>query len=453
MDSLFSISSLHFSSLGLPEQNINEVFQAMEQKSYPTLYAALRKYQYTFSPQGAFHLIYQALEHELNQKAILTILERCPPLEEFLFADEANIPFLDRCGLVETAAYLDRADILTLLLERGGNVNRYAGFSVSPVEAALEGPAFHCLSILAQREDLDITWTPRLYSLWSRDPDPPLLNLCLQTLVPRFFPGERSPMEPLPIPEGPGLLPPAIQNQNWPLALRAVRGCSPLPHKEGRTALDAFPSQVPMEEQPECVEVLCALLEGCPSLIRNKGTCQLLLRYWLTFPPDACQPLGPWVERIPFRKLSMRDRDWEDLGPQQLITLWNALLPLGPALVLDRWSPIFPEPPKEADGRNSLFQEFATQQFFPVTEPECLADILSFCQIQGKGRAGRISPLACTLIQHLPAALLEPLLAPGGVLAEEDPDALLDFAQSKHCPRLSRAAILSHIRKEDPYAL
>ena len=139
MDALFfNPDPLTVMSRSLPEHNITDVLDAITSRRYPAFYAALRKYQHLFSPEGAFLLIQQALEYELTIHAFLSILKRCPPVEEFLFSSQADTPFLGIHGLVELAAYLNRTDVLALLLERGGNVNRFPAFPLPPLDAALE---------------------------------------------------------------------------------------------------------------------------------------------------------------------------------------------------------------------------------------------------------------------------------------------------------------------------
>lgn len=129
MDALFfNPDPLTVMSRSLPEHNITDVLDAITSRRYPAFYAALRKYQHLFSPEGAFLLIQQALEYEFTIHAFLSILKRCPPVEEFLFSSQADTCFLGIHGLVELAAYLNRTDVLALLLERGGNVNRFPAF-------------------------------------------------------------------------------------------------------------------------------------------------------------------------------------------------------------------------------------------------------------------------------------------------------------------------------------
>ena len=90
------------------------------------------------------------------------------------------------------------------------------------------------------------------------------MEFCLQTLVPRFFPQEWSPMPPLPIP--PGLTP----------AHAAALAC---------------------------------LLDACPQLIRSDAACQKLIHCYLRFHECAVRPLAPWVERIQDRSVVMSSLD------------------------------------------------------------------------------------------------------------------------------------------------
>lgn len=450
MDALFfNPDPLTVMSRSLPEHNITDVLDAITSRRYPAFYAALRKYQHLFSPEGAFLLIQQALEYELTIHAFLSILKRCPPVEEFLFSSQADTCFLGIHGLVELAAYLNRTDVLALLLERGGNVNRFPAFSLSPLEAALEGTALGSVELLVQQPELDTAWTPRLLSFWScQDPEPPKLEFCIQAVAPRFFPETYSLHAPLPIPDAPEMTALAIRNENWLLARRLLHERPPRSQKEIRSILTAFQSLNQQTDQPNCVSTLIALLEVRPGLLRRRDACQVLLRYWLLFSPPCLSPLQPWVERIPFSHMELSPSDWLDAGAYQVLPLWRDRLPNGPALAVNRWSPIF---------QMMAFDEDP----FPITQScgrpripsELLSELVSCCPILGKAKPNSLSPLAEAMLQRGRPEQLESLLLPGGALADEPPQLLLDRAQDESLPRHSRAVILALIRKEETYDL
>lgn len=451
MDALFcSLSDpLTLLSSSLPEHNITDVLNAITSRRYPAFYAALRKYQHLFSPEGAFLLIQQALEYELTIHAFLSILKRCPPVEEFLFSSQADTCFLGIHGLVELAAYLNRTDVLALLLERGGNVNRFPAFSLSPLEAALEGTALGSVELLVQQPELDTAWTPRLLSFWScQDPEPPKLEFCIQAVAPRFFPETYSLHAPLPIPDEPEMTALAIRNENWLLARRLLHERPPRSQKEIRSILTAFQSLNQQTDQPNCVSTLIALLEVRPGLLRRRDACQVLLRYWLLFSPPCLSPLQPWVERIPFSHMELSPSDWLDAGAYQVLPLWRDRLPNGPALAVNRWSPIF---------QMMAFDEDP----FPITQScgrpripsELLSELVSCCPILGKAKPNSLSPLAEAMLQRGRPEQLESLLLPGGALADEPPQLLLDRTQDESLPRHNRAVILALIRKEETYDL
>ena len=450
MDALFfNPDPLTVMSRSLPEHNITDVLDAITSRRYPAFYAALRKYQHLFSPEGAFLLIQQALEYELTIHAFLSILKRCPPVEEFLFSSQADTPFLGIHGLVELAAYLNRTDVLALLLERGGNVNRFPAFSLSPLEAALEGTALGSVELLVQQPELDTAWTPRLLSFWScQDPEPPKLEFCIQAVAPRFFPETYSLHAPLPIPDAPEMTALAIRNENWLLARRLLHERPPRSQKEIRSILTAFQSLNQQTDQPNCVSTLIALLEVRPGLLRRRDACQVLLRYWLLFSPPCLSPLQPWVERIPFSHMELSPSDWLDAGAYQVLPLWRDRLPNGPALAVNRWSPIFqmmdfdedPFPITQSCGR-------------PRIPSELLSELVSCCPILGKAKPNSLSPLAEAMLQRGRPEQLESLLLPGGALADEPPQLLLDRTQDESLPRHNRAVILALIRKEETYDL
>lgn len=452
MDALFcSLSDpLTLLSSSLPEHNITDVLNAISSRRYPAFYAALRKYQHLFSPEGAFLLIQQALEYELTIHAFLSILKRCPPVEEFLFSSQADTPFLGIHGLVELAAYLNRTDVLALLLERGGNVNRFPAFSLSPLEAALEGTALGSVELLVQQPELDTAWTPRLLSFWScQDPEPPKLEFCIQAVAPRFFPETYSLHAPLPIPDAPEMTALAIRNENWPLARRLLHERPPRSQKEIRSILTAFQSLNQQTDQPNCVSTLIALLEVRPGLLRRRDACQVLLRYWLLFSPPCLSPLQPWVERIPFSHMELSLSDWLDAGADKVLSLWRDRLPNGPSLAVDRWSPIFQMTVQNEEPLPNI-QPYNWQ---PLIPSELLSELVTHCPILGKAKSNVLSPLAKAMLQRGRPEQLESLLLPGGALADEPPQLLLDRAQDESLPRHNRAVILALIRKEETYEL
>lgn len=445
MDSLFAAAPLHPPSReDLPENNFSLLLDAISEKSYPLIYARLRRYDYTFSPEAAFRLLDKALESGLSLKAFQAILERCPPMPEVLSTGPVPDMISGSCSLTDKAAYLDRADVLALLLERGAGPNRQPDCGFSPLEAALDGLCLECVKLLVEQPELDTAWTPRLLCEWAKaDHGRPLLDFCLQTMAPRFTGWEALSFQPLPIPEPMTAWMFAMAG-NWPLLERFCRERGTIPPDDGRQALNAIrPLEVQERDHQACAAALDALLKRCPGLLRGQTACRTLLRCFLRFGGEARELLRPWTESLRRRRISMEREDWIDLEYDGFLNRWLSLLPQGPVLVIDRWSNALEDPLSydETGGEAVLLRS------------EALRRILSLCPVRGKGRAGRVSPVAQAVLRYGAPELLAELFRPGGLLAEEDPGALLEYARDGECPRMNRAAVLAYVRKEENYEL
>lgn len=445
MDSLFAAAPLHLPSWeDLPENNFSLLLDAICEKSYPLIYAQLRRYDYTFSPEAAFRLLDKALESSLSLRAFQAILERCPPVPEVLSSGFAPDMILGSCCLLDKAACLDRADVLALLLERGADPNRQPGCDSSPLEAAVAGQSLKCVELLMERPELDTAWTPQLLCEWANaDRGLTLLDFCLQAMAPRFTGWEAASLQPLPIPE---LMTARLiaEAGNWPLLERFCRERGTLSPADGRQALNAIqPLEVQEQDHRACAAALDALLKRCPSLLRGQTACRTLLRCFLRFDGEARELLRPWTESLRRRRISMEREDWIDLEYDGFLNRWLSLLPQGPVLVIDRWSDVLEDPLADDVMGNEVV----------LLRSEALRRILSLCPIRGKGRAGKVSPVAQAVLRYGAPDLLAELFQPGALLAEEDPGALLEYVQDSECPRINRNAVLAYARKEEDYEL
>lgn len=444
MDSLFSAPLYPPSRDDLPENNFSLLLDAISERSYPLIYARLRRYDYTFSPEAAFQLLDKALESRLTLKAFQAILERCPPAPEVLSSGPAPDMILRSCSLTDKAAYLDRADVLELLLEWGAGPNQQPDCDYSPLEAALAGQSLECVKLLVERPELDTAWTPQLLCEWAHaDHGLTLLDFCLQTMAPRFTGWEAASLQPLPIPE-PMTARLIVEAGNWPLLERFCRERGTIPPDDGRQALNAIqPLEVQEWNEQACAAALNALLERCPGLLRGQMACRTLLRCFLRFDGEARELLRPWAESLRRRRISMEREDWIDLEYDGFLNRWLSLLPRGPVLVIDRWSDAL-EDPLAYDGMGGEAV---------LLRSEAIRRILSLCPVRGKGRTGKVSPVAQAALRYGTPELLAEQFRPGGLLAEEDPDALLNYAQDSECPRMNRNAVLAYVRKEENYEL
>lgn len=439
----------------LPEDDLSELFTAISQKSYPRIYKELGRCAGTFSPRTAFHLLNDALENGLTLRVFETVLANSPPLPEILSVDNVDNLFnltLDPVSLIGRAAFLDRGDVLSLFLEHGASPNLACCGGASPLEAALMGQSLKSLEVLIQRPELDTAWTPQLLFEWARSESASdIRDFCIQTIAPRLTGWNPLSFRPLPIPEP--MTPQIIAKaRNWPFLERFCRERAPVspenaseailiislhalpPHRENETA-----SPAPEEEEEArtaCAGALAALLESCPNLLRRETGCRALLRCFLNLGETARERLRPWTDKLRRRRIAMDWLDWDRGGYLGFPELWQRLLPNGPTLVIDRWSHIFD--PSLA---------------VPQRAKE-LSHILDSCPIRGKGRKGKLSPVARAALRCSDAALIESLFQqPDALLATEDPDALLEYAQRGGCSRANRAAVLAHVHKTVDYEL
>ncbi len=433
------------------DDSLSPLRDAMSQKSYPSIYKELRRCSGPFSPGDAYDLLGDALENGLTLRVFEAVLDKSPPLPEILSYDNTknllNL-ILDPPGLICKAAYQDRGDVLSMFIERGASPNGTDG-KCSPLESALMGQALSSVEVLIQQPELDISWTPQLLFEWARTgADPDLRDFCIQTIAPRFTGWDPLSFQPLPIPE-PMTAQIIAKARSWPLLERFCRERAPVSPEDVRAAIriislqalgpnlgDEPVSLMPEDTQAVCAEALAALLESCPALPRRETDCRALLRCFLNLGETARERLRPWTDKLGRRRIAMDWVDWNRGEYANFPDLWQSLLPNGPTLVIDRWSGIF-------------------DPFLAVPQhAKALSHILDSCPIRGKGRSGKLSPVARAVLYHGDAALIESLFQRSdGLLATEDPDALMDYVLQGSCPRAIRAAVLAHVRKTVDYEL
>lgn len=287
---------------------ISGLLDAIERKAYPTIYKELRRFTEPIFPRAAFLLLCQALEKYLSLEAIEAILDRSPPLPEFLYAGSISRVLLCRMGLVEHSAYADRADVLSLFLERGAGPNRADGFELSPLEAALEGECPACVELLMRQPELDTSWTPRLLTDWvERWRCNPVTDSCLQAMAPRFTWVQLS-CQTAPVPEAMTADVLAI-SEDWPL-LECFCRERPVSRKEGFNALRVISERVPRlfsgsapdgDVYAACARALAALFECCPGLLEGYEARWRMLHCFLAlgeFSKGAQAALRPWAESL-----------------------------------------------------------------------------------------------------------------------------------------------------------
>lgn len=405
---------------------LSALVDAMEKKDYPLICGELGRFTAPFTHEAAFHLLDNALLRDLKTEVFEAILDNSPPLPEIACSTCAGLMIMcisregksDRTiagdfGLLEIAAGKDRADLLSLFLERGAGPNR-PGRSVcynSPLEAAVMGGALNCLELLMRQPGLDTAWTDELLTLWARrEWAHSELKECFRIMAPRFTGWVQLSGYPLPIPEP--MKPWIIADMvNWPLLECFCRERGPISPEDGRAAIRTLADEIvnrQSESEAACA-ALTALLENCPDLLREEEACQALVRCFFAFSfGNARERLRPWVNSLD---------TWHPMAPgpflpyggegKYFLELWRKLLPNGPVLAINRWSERF------ADSLD------------PQDE-ETISYVLNDCRICGEGKKGALSPLAAKVLHHGSLSVILPLLRRSdGLFAPEDPDALL----------------------------
>ncbi len=448
---VLSIGSEQFGELPVkPESWMDRLVQAVEWWRYPTLYALLRRPERELYASETFQLCSKALENGMTAKAFSALLDHGPPLMEVLSKGKQNWDD----GLVEKAAGRDRVDILDILLSRGGNVNRL-GSGRSPLEAAVEGCALHSVERLLQEPELDVTLTKRLLNCWRlADSGLVQLDFCLQAAAPRLLGKEPSLQDPIPIPDQ-LTISRTVEGENWPLVRRLCkeRGLS---QNEGKRVLKKFaikwrlkPENMPEREKAELMECAAALdsvLTACPKLLRSSRAWLLLVVYTLQYPEGNWSVLAPWLSQIQDQTVQLdevlagfalyepcpADFGLFDGHPtvNQVLSLWKAYMPNGPHPAINR------------HGINGCIT------------PKTIDMIFQTCMILGRPEPGVVSSLAEELLQWGGPELIEAQFKPGGLLAKEDPKALLQFCQEQEVQKLILGLVLANMeKKEEVYEL
>lgn len=430
-----------------PEENFSRLETAISACNYPVINRELRNCSFRFSPEASFRLIRWALIGKLTLRCIQAILERCAPVPEILAAGTLSRGYAgETYGLMEKAAMLGRADVLELFLDRGAGPNRLEGLSISPLGAALGTGELECVELLVKRPDLDTAWTEELLGLWSAlDGGNAAYEFCRQAMVPRFLDPDWFPLNPIPIPEGMTIGLPAARG-NWEMVIRICRERGDrISLPEAREALGRVDfRRTARDWRAQLGEAVDALLTACPELLRREKACRTVLRGWLLLDQEQREPLARWVKLLEHRRIAMEEEDWMAAEPpEDLLSLWEKRLPRGPVLAVDRWKDDLDVPRVRSADSTGLMENDASY----------LERILRTCPVRGRGRAGKLSPLARQVLTYGNPRLILEQFQPGKLLAQEDPNALLACVQGEEVPRANRNAALVSLRKEERYEL
>ncbi len=464
------MNALFCSLTSLPPTTDKErLEQAITQQRYPTIYAILRQRNEPFPLEDAVNLCLSAIDNKLTLNAFLALLDHCPPVSEMIRFRTNEWLFFGLYSLVEKAAAMDRPDILKVLLERGGNLNRMKKMEISPLEAALEHRALNSLEFLVQQPGLHTTLTPRILTAWSfLHTGDDMLDFCLQTLAPTLLGRDLDGFE-VPIPDALTLLH-AAKAGNWRLFLRIYQERGAPDWNQTKLLLPQFAiheiGQWDAEDEciwenpdgtfgtlPKCQEpvvraqALNLLLSSRPSLLKGQRACIILVTLFLNGPDDARTILRPWIDRIQKRQLSLhvlRLNECTSLrGIARVLELWKTILPNGPFPALDCRMDI-PYPSQNCEKDCGFRPADALRQMFqscPLT--------------RSRPKTGQLSPLARTLLEYGSPTLIEEQLQPNGLLAREDPELLLSCCgtQNTEYPYENRAALSVCLKREVSYEL
>lgn len=444
-------------------KDIADLLGSIKQKSYSLIHEELSRRAEPFSRESAFRLLVEALRHDLRLETFEAILQKSPPVPEILAPDNVegytffkhsrqHTGQLNSLGLVEGAAYMDRDDVLSMLLERGAGPNRTLRIKCQPLDAALLGESRKCLELLTQHPELEISWSRTLLLMWALPETIPAgpvevlseaRRLCLRSVVPKFA-GWPPPVQPPPIPEE--MRAEIIaEARNWPLLERFCRERGSVSADDAKKAVRTFEwvyndlPRLSQAEQGAIAAAMSALFEGCPELLRNERFCRVLLRWYLGSGETGRELLRPWVESLGGRTVAMDENDWERWGWEKFPDYWKQAMPDGPVLVVDR--------------ENFILGRIMSREPDPHLT-EAFRKILTACPVRGKGKKGELSFWAKEVLRCGDGALIDSLFQqPDGLLATEDPDELIRYVQRPFCPRVCRAAVLAHVRRKVDYEL
>ena len=275
-----------------------------------------------FSESEAFALCTDAILNGGDPGELDALLDKCPPLADFLNASRIDFPIPDfwgYLGLVELASYLGRTKLLDVLLHRGGNVNvrpTAHTLPMSPLEAAAWGGSLGCVERLLAEPTLDLSFSVNLQRLWARLGLEEGQRRCLQRIAPQVTGMEFPDQGPVPIPET--FFPiAAIDQANEELFLRLCRERGKLTPTEAEPALGMLWTQASLLDRRDPPDMLLALLELFPEALERQEGRALLALNAVRFPQEA--RLEPWLKRlrnkpIPLDLLDEHFAGWERDG-------------------------------------------------------------------------------------------------------------------------------------------
>ena len=261
-----------------------QLLQALYQKNYPALYAALRRQK---APVFPISFALRAAETALSctPRAFREVVDRCafdsPHLNVFEWQQVAR--------LVLEAICMNKPEHLRILLDAGASPNQITGFS--PLAAAVYERNQKCLRVLLNRPDLSPELPEDVLVQWAdAENGDVLLDFCLSDVADHFLPRE-SPLMPLPLPPGLTLSMAALQD-NIPLLERLSRERTDVRLEEALDAILALDWN-----SAAFAGALGSLLTACPEVLEDPCARWALLSPALRG-REIPQSLRPWIGRL-----------------------------------------------------------------------------------------------------------------------------------------------------------
>lgn len=410
------------------------LLQAVEEKRYRTLYAMLDNLTEPLHPLAAYQLALAGLQCSI--RAFRTILDHCPPLEEFALME--SDPFDGRPSyLPSDAARLDRPEHLDELLRRGCDPNGQ-GSGYHPLAMAMYWQSTRCVKRLLKEPRLHPYLSKSILSAWAKVglKGQEELSKCCRAVAPFLMAGEDiSPTGPLayqgvPIPRQ-LTVSTAVEQHNWPLAIYLCQRDG-LSEDESAKAFDHLKFLLlyaiklkddhgalrwqwqwnaridPPLRRRDMAALLNAFFSASPHLLRRRLPQTLLFITVLSgkrVPPE----LRPWLDQVRRGAVILEPfLDMEDLA--RILSLWDERLG-------DRWIPALD--PK-------LSVNFNTE----ACTRESLETLLTRCRILNFRPSDTLTDLSILTLRLASIPTLIQQLQPGGLLAREDPQVLLDYCRT-----------------------
>jgi len=417
----------------------NDARNAMQEKNYNKFYAVLKKMEGTFRAEEAYDLCNLIILQEGTEKAFRAALEHCPPLEEFCYYGKHQFYRGKRLGLTEQAIVHDRNDILQILLEHGASPNRRDEEYYSPLEAAAASQSIFCLELLLEHPDIDVEITEELLDIWAHYGSGVFLDLCLDGIAEKSFGYRPKEIMDMPVPKE-MTIGRALKFHNWRMIKKIIKK-EGLTQKEGKEIAKELLSG---QWKEEWIEILDAMFEACPNLLR----CDIpryLLVYAILKGEEVVDPrLKKWMQQMPGHYIILPGMRWkEQMSEGFRYGEWSQ------EFLFSKWGDRIDGRFVPALNRNDWV---VMEEWYFVDRGKALRWLLDICQVTGNRSTKWISMLAKQVLETVSMETLVEMLQSGCFLLEENVERMMD-----HCSNaglyLQRAALAAYAKKEVSYEL